>query len=538
MVVFLNSLILAKRHFSDSIWNIATGIIAVIVAAPLLALLIKSFSGFDGALWSHLADTVLFSYLWNSLILVFGVCFVALIFGVGCAWLVVRYEFFGRRWLEWLLLLPLSVPSYIVAYCYTDFFEYGGFVHNLLRDLFGWESPFEVRSLWGAILVMGSVLYPYIYLLSRLAFRLVPRSLYEVCFMHDRSLFFSVGLPICRPAIVGGLALVAMETLADFGTVEFFAVDTLTLGIFNLWFGMNNLVAAAQLSCFSFLFIFILLWVERSCRGDRRFSVSSSSISGGVNFIRHRLFGLRSFLVFLVCIFPLFLGFILPIFILLSFVIGDFSLGDFDLFVIVGNSLLVAFLSSFVIILVSLFLVFVSFYRGGFLVRLFVFVGTGGYAFSGIILAIGVLLLFGFFGNYFNFSVSFIFGGLFLLLFGYVVRFNAVGFSSIYSGVLGLPLHWLSASLILGRGFFRSLFGVGFPLLRGSIFVGFLLCFVDIMKELPIILLLRPFNFDTLATVIYEYAHAELLEFVAVPSLLIILFGLFPIIFVNIFLNR
>ncbi len=190
-----------KYKINAVIWTGASALLALVIAAPILAITAKALQGFDVELWQHLAVTVLPTYLWNSIALVIGVCALSLLFGIGCAWMVVRYEFFARKWLEWLLLLPAAVPAYIVAYCYTDFFEYGGFVQNFLRDLFGWQSSedyvfFEIRSLGGAILVMGSVLYPYIYLLARLAFRSVSVSLYEVASLHNRSLFFSVALPI------------------------------------------------------------------------------------------------------------------------------------------------------------------------------------------------------------------------------------------------------------------------------------------------------------------------------------------------------
>ena len=236
-------------------WSASAVLLCCLILGPIAALVVTAF-GDSGGLWSHLVSTVLPRYVTNTLLLMAGVGVLAICFGVSTAWVVTRYEFPGRPLFEWMLLLPAAIPAYIIAYTYTDFLEYAGPVQSMLRDMFGWRRPAdywfpEIRSLGGAMLVMASVLYPYIYMVTRIAFRLTPASLFEIAIVHNKSQFWLVGLPLARPAIIAGLALVLMEVVSDFGTVEYFAVETITLGIFNVWLGMNNIVAAGRSSIHS-----------------------------------------------------------------------------------------------------------------------------------------------------------------------------------------------------------------------------------------------------------------------------------------------
>ena len=243
-------------------WTLGAFIVASVFLAPIIAVF-SAATGDGSGLWSHLFDSVLPRYISNTLLLMLGVGFVTLIFGVTTAWIVVRYEFPGRRIIEWSLLLPFAVPPYIAAYTYTDFFEYSGPLQGMLREIFKWNNASsywfpEIRSLPGAMLVMGSVLYPYVYVMSRVAFILTPASIYEVGMISRKNIFFKIALPLSRPAIISGLALVCMETISDFGTVEYFSIETLTLGIFNVWLGMNSLPTAAQIASISFISMFLL----------------------------------------------------------------------------------------------------------------------------------------------------------------------------------------------------------------------------------------------------------------------------------------
>ena len=248
----------------------------LLLAGPFVALFVTA-TGDSGGLWSHLMQTVFPRYVGNTLTLMAGVAIISLGFGVTSAWIVARFRFPGDRVLEWMLLLPATVPAYIIAYTYTDLLEYAGPVQGILRDAFGWRSAQdywfpEIRSIGGAMLVMASVLYPYIYLLARTAFRLTPASYFEVARLHNRNFTLTADLALARPAIVAGLALVLMEVISDFGTVDYFAVETLTLGIFNVWLGMNSLTAAAQIAGIAFIFIIGLLYIERTARSRQRFT--------------------------------------------------------------------------------------------------------------------------------------------------------------------------------------------------------------------------------------------------------------------------
>ena len=241
-----------------NVWSVSVVIIALSIISPVLAIFYSAFLG-DTSLWSHLFSTVLPRYIINTLVLMLGVGTLSLIFGITTAWVVTKYNFLGKNIFEWALLLPAAIPAYIIAYTYTDFFEYAGPFQGILRDFFGWKSATEywfpkIRSMEGAILVMSSVLYPYVYLMTRVSFITLPVSFFQTSAIYGRNSFYFVALPLARPGIVAGLALVLMETISDFGTVDYFAIETLSLGVFNVWLGMNSLSGAAQIS--SILFIF------------------------------------------------------------------------------------------------------------------------------------------------------------------------------------------------------------------------------------------------------------------------------------------
>ena len=259
MVALKDAFLEKKLRTWSNPWKLATVALLIAFLSPVVAIVVTA-NGDSAGLWSHLAETVLPRYVLNTITLMMSVGALSLIFGVTSAWIIFRFDFIGRRHIQWILLLPAAIPGYLIAYTYTDFLEYAGPVQVLLRDLMGWQSARdywfpEIRSMSGAALVLGAVLYPYVYVMARTAFLLTPASLFEVSQMMGRGHFWRVGLPLARPAIVAGLALVLMETVSDFGTVEYFAIETLTLGIFNVWLGMNNLTAAAQIATFSFLFI-------------------------------------------------------------------------------------------------------------------------------------------------------------------------------------------------------------------------------------------------------------------------------------------
>ena len=308
-----------KPSWARQSWFIAIMImICLLLILPMASIAITAMGDGEDLLY-HLAETILFRYLSNTIILMLGVGLLALLFGISTAWIISRYEFPGRRWIGWMLLLPAAIPSYIIAYVYTSFLDYAGPVQTLIRSIFGYSNMTqywfpEIRSTGGAIFVMGVVLYPYVYLMTRSGFSQLPARLFEVTLLSGRSLFWVVALPLGRPAIIAGLALVMMEVVADFGTVDFFAVETLSLGIYNVWLGMNNITTAAQLALLAFALVFILLAWERYGRRKNLFHITNRGVSGVP---RQNARGCWRWILPMICLFPVMLGFVLPVGILI-----------------------------------------------------------------------------------------------------------------------------------------------------------------------------------------------------------------------------
>ena len=544
VATFLSHWSRASRPSIDK-WSAAAVILCCFLLGPVAALLLAAF-GDSGGLWGHLVDTVLATYVTNTLLLMGGVGSVAIVFGVSSAWVISRYDFAGRDMLEWMLLLPAAIPAYIIAYCYTDFFEYAGPVQSALRAAFGWQSPRdyffpEIRSVGGAVLVMASVLYPYIYMVTRIAFRLTPASLFEIALVHNKSQFWHVGLPLARPAIVAGLALVMMEVVSDFGTVEYFAVQTITLGIFNVWLGMNNLVAAAQISSVGFLFILGLLGLELYARSRQQY-VSTSRAQNSLAPLPTSTGG--ACVCWALCLIPLSFGFFIPLGVLLRFVLRGDVMADFlAIQPVVVNTMLVAIAAAFFIMLIASVIVLTAAFRAGPKLRKLALMSSTGYAFPGTILAIGVLVYAGYIDHLLRlisggWISSFLIASMGLLMLAYLVRFQAVGYGAMLSGVRRLPENLMSASRVLGHSYGASLRQIILPLLKSSFLAGLMLVFVDIMKELPMTLLLRPFDFETLATHTYQFAKDEMLEQAALPALMIVVTGLVPVILMSAMLRR
>ena len=549
MVTGLFSNLTQRQQIHFNPWIAASLFLSLSYLGPIFAVFLAAL-GDSGGLWSHLFQTVLPRYVTNTLLLMLGVAIVSLVFGVSSAWLVVRYSFFGRPLLQWLLLLPAAVPAYLIAYTYTDFLEYAGPVQKMLRAFFGWQSAREywfpeIRSMGGAMMIMGSVLYPYVYVMARAAFFLTPASLYEVGMLSQRSLFWKIGLPLARPAIAAGLALVLMETISDFGTVEYFAIETLTLGIFNVWLGMNSLTAAAQISAFAFLFIIALLVLEKTARSRRRFTDTTSK---AVSLQPKTITGRYAFLCFFVCSIPIIIGFLIPTAILLGFVFQGYSLELNDVVVDAAiNSLTLATSVGLLVIASAVFLGFVAKFQESKGLEQISALASIGYAFPGTILAVGVVTAGGavdsvMFKVLFNsFGITYegwLTSGVILIVLACVIRFQAIGYGAVTSGLEQLPPNLMDANRILGRGFLHGMRRVIFPLTSLSLMAGGMLVFVDVMKELPITLLLRPFNYETLPTYVYQFAKDELLEEAAFPALIIIATGVLPILFMNSVLNR
>ena len=510
-------------------WSVLVLLIALFLLGPFLAILYET-TGDSGGLWAHLLSTVFPRYVSNTLILMLGVSILSLFFGLSSAWLVARVTFPGDKIFEWLLIIPATVPAYLIAYTYTDFLEFAGPVQAFLRDLFGWQTARdywfpEIRSMGGAILVMSSVLYPYVYLMARTAFRVTPVSLHDAARLHKPASLILLDLGLARPAIIAGLALVLMEVVSDFGTVEYFAIETLTLGIFNVWLGMNNLTAAAQIAGLSFIFILGLLFIELKARSRQRY-FDTTLRANQAKKIRTRV----------------------PVTVLLQFVLEGYSVTDLNNLVLSGlNSLSVALAAAICVMVISVIMVVVVTHKKHRILKMITAISAMGYAFPGVVLAIGIVSFAGVvaagidnflrrvFGQQ---SSGILVGGIGLLIFAYVVRFEAIGYGAVTSGISRVSPDIINANHLMGRRFTNSLVVLTPILLRKSIITGGLLVFVDVMKELPITLILRPFNYETLATYVYQFAKDELLEEAALAGLVIVIVGLGPVLWMNAWQRR
>ena len=525
-------------------WTAATVLVALLVAVPVLGVVALAL-GPSAEIWRHLATTVLPTYALNTLWLMLGVSIGTLAIGVGTAWLVTACAFPGRVVFAWALMTPLAMPAYVIAYVYADLLDYAGPVQVLLRETFGWRLASEywfpeVRSLGGAIPLMSLVLYPYVYLLSRAAFQEQSVCVLEV----SRTLgcgawrsFVKVALPLARPAIAAGLALVLLETLNDFGTVDYFAVNTFTRGIFNVWFGMNSVAGAAQIAVALLVVVLAVLALERAARRKRRYHHTSGRQRP---LPRHELRGARAASAFAACLAPIALGFLLPGLVLAGHAVENYRATLDDAFVtLAANSLFLSAGAAVIAVALSLVLAYGVRLDGRPAVRVAVRVASAGYAVPGAVLAVGVLAPFGWLDNAVdgwmraNLGVStglLLSGTVVALLFGYTVRFLAVSFGTVEAGLAKIRPSMDDAARSLGLTPARTLWRVHVPLMRGSALAAAILVFVDAMKELPMTLVLRPFNVQTLATHVYQYAGDEQLERSALAALAIVAVGLLPVI--------
>ena len=554
----------SSRSLRWDSWTVGTVVVAVLLSLPIWVVLSSIFVD-ARSIWQHLASTVLGTYIGNSLGLMLGVGVGTAAIGVSTAWLVTLCSFPGRRLFESLLLLPLAAPAYILAYTYTNLLDYSGPIQTLLRTGFGWQSAQDywfptVRSIGGAIVMLTLVLYPYVYLLARSAFlnqssRLLEASQNLGCSPWQG--FWRVALPLARPAIVAGLSLALMETLNDFGTVEFFSVPTFTTGIYRTWFGMGERLAASQLAIVLLCFIFGLIALERVSRQQQRYYQNAGQ---GRSAARYGLSGWRSFGAVVVCGLPVILGFLLPVGMLLQLMgIGSSATvsdtrGDSDFpsaggtsSAIVSNtvdrfwefanhSLLLALLTAALAILIAIFLAYSQRLRPT--NRWAIQLATLGYAVPGAVIAVGILVPLGQFDNAvdawsrstFGFSTGLLLSGTIVaLVFAYLVRFLAVGFGAVESSLDRIKPNLDDAARSLGCGTVATLQKIHLPLMRSGLVTGLILVFVDVMKELPATLIVRPFNFDTLAIRVYNLASDERLAEAAAPALAIVLVGLLPV---------
>ncbi len=529
------------RHFivQPSAWQWLTLVVAVLVIVPLSVLL---FAWSDPAwdIWQHLRETLLSRLLLNTLTLVFGVSTGTLLIGISLAWLTGACEFPGRRIFSWSLLLPLAMPTYVLAFVSLGIFDFSGPVQSYLREWFGRGAWFpNMRSAGGVVLVMSLALYPYVYLLTRNAFRTQGKRALEAAQSLGCSPlggFFRVVLPMARPWIAGGAALVLMEALADFGAVSIFNYDTFTTAIYKAWFGFFSLSAAAQLSSLLVAIVFVLVAIEQRLRKRMRFAQSRVAPQAE----RIQLTGGRKWLATAYCASILSIAFLLPALQLVSWSLEIFH-EEFDsrYLELLSHSLILGLIAALLIAVVALLLAYAGRRHQDRITHGLIRTATLGYALPGTVLAVGIFIpiawldnqLIDLSRNLLGLEISRVFQGtILIMILAYMIRFMAAGFKSIDSAMHRVTTNIDEASRLMGLRGLKLLYKVHLPMLRGGIFTALTLAFVDVMKEMPITLMTRPFGWDTLAVKIFELTSEGEWERAALPALTLLLSGLLPIV--------
>lgn len=519
-------------------WSLLLLLILAIVSIPIFTIGLKLFDG-PGESWSHIVKYVLYDYLKNSFLLVLFCSIIVITFGVATAWLVSRFEFPFRKQLEWLLILPLSVPAYIMAYAYAGVFGYSGVFSKFMEVIGINDFRVEFMNIYGLSFVLSISLFPYVYVSCRTFFLAQATNLLEASRMlgiSEFKSFFKLIFPLARPAVIAGLVLVLMEVLNDYGAASYYGVSTFTTGIFRSWFSLGEPETAIYLSAILLIIVFGLILIEKWQRRKLNYTTPKSSKQNYNSRLKPKISNQIWFSV--ICFIPVFLGFILPVIQLLIWVKHTFSkVWNIDFISITLESFGIAFLTASVTVLVALLLLFFTKWNKIELLKSSSKLGILGYAVPGIIIAIGVLIPSLYLDKWLiekNITSKLILNAtLIALVYAYVIRFLAVAYQPLESSSLKIDRSLSDSSKVLGKGNFRTFFKIEFPLIRTGLLSAFILVFIDILKELPLTLIMKPYDVDTLAVKAFEYASDEMVSSAALPSLLIILTALIPAIFLN-----
>ncbi|SMY36721.1 Sulfate transport system permease protein CysW [Photobacterium malacitanum] len=528
-------------------WRISSWLLGSLLVLPIIAIFITAMGNSD-QVFSHLMNTVMSTYALNTLGLVVGTVLLTLVFGLPCAWLMAMCRLPGERILQWALILPLAMPGYIVGYLYTHWFDYAGPIQIWLRERFGWQQVSDywfpdLRSLWGACFVLALVLYPYVYLLVRAAFMEQSNNLLQSARLLGCSpwqSFRRISLPLARPAIAVGVSLVAMEALGDFGTVSYFALNTLTTAVYDTWLGYSNLNAAAKISAIMLLVIFLLISSERFSRRKQKMFQQQC---GNDSHTKYQLTGWKKWLAVGWCWGLVGCAFLLPMLQLVVYAIDYFAQSWTEQFKNYSvNSLMVSLAAAIFAVLLALIVNFYQRLDGRSISTVPMRLASLGYAVPGTVLAIGVMIPLTS-GDHLVNDIArsldlgrpgLIFSGtMFAIIFAFVVRFAAVAIGSIETSLVKIPPSLDMAAKTMGYASTAMLRKVHLPLIRRGCLIAGLLVFIESMKELNAAILLRPFNFETLATYVFNFASDEQLEVAAFPAILLVIVGLIPLVMVN-----
>ena len=516
-------------------WIILPTFLFALFVVPVIWIIFSLFGNYSDN-WVHIYNYTLSGYIYNTVLIIIGTSIGTLIIGVGSAWLVTTYNFTGKKFLEWALLLPFAVPPYILAYTFTGLFDSYGTANNLIRDLFSLPNEFiffpKLRNVYGASIVFSFTLYPYVYLVSRMAFINQSRSMLEVgrtLGYNKFQIFYKLSIPAIRPAIIAGLMLVLMETISDFGAVEHFAVNTFTTGIFSAWFGLYDFHTAKQLAALLLIVVISFLILEKYSRRKSRYSSGSNVFSP---IAAEKLNGFQNIFASLFCFIPVFVGFVLPN-IQLGYWALNYKLDFFnEKFISTAwNTFYLAITAALICAMLAVIINFSIRYKKNKVLNVMSSFLTVGYAVPGLILALGVSQLLVFMDNlifrdYLNFILT---GSIYGLILAFIIKSFALANSTIESGFLRINHKIDDVARSLNTPGWKLLFRIHLPLLTTSFLTSMILVVSEVIKELPASLILRPFNFDTLAVSTYIYAAEERMFDAAAPSIAIVAVGLLPI---------
>lgn len=531
-----------KRDFSQwSIYLIAT---SLFISIPLITILIYLFNG-AGEMWNHILQYFLLDYIKNSVILLIGTGILTSFMGISTAWIITNYNFKFKKIIEWLLFLPLAIPSYITAYAYVGLLGNGGTVILFLKKIGFSIQKIEMMNVYGLIWVLSFSLFPYVYVSAKTIFKSFPNQIKETVTLlgvSNKKYFFSVALPLASPAIIGGLFLVFMEVLNDYGAAKYYGVNTFTTGIFRTWTALEDIQSAIYLSALLVILVLLINFLTTWVRRKKSYTIRINNNPNSQLKLK-KLKGKKKFIYLLILVIPILFGFLLPTAQLIywSYFTAE-SLFSLELIGTSLQSFFVALTATFFIILSALALIYFS--RWNYFKNLSVFkkIATIGYVIPGAIIGIGIIRsnqsVINFFYHTFDLKVGFLFyGSSIILIYAYVFRFLAVAFNPIYANTLKLGKYLHESSYLLGKSKLKTLLKIELPLLKNTIISAFVLVFIDILKELPLTLILKPYHLKTLASKAFEYADDERLPEAAPPALLLIIVIALLMVLLS-FLNR
>ena len=512
--------------------------VILVVITPIITVLSYVFSP-STHLWGHLADNLLLEYLSNTFLILMFVSLISVVLGVSCAWLVTMYQFPGKDIFKWLLIMPIAIPTYVSAYIYAGLVEPSGFLFESAESTIGLGKELynliNLRNIYGVIFILSICLYPYIYLITYSSFKEQSYCAIEVgksLGLNKKELFRKISIPLARPGIIAGLSLVMMETLAEFGTMDYYGVSTFTTGIYRTWFAFDDDTSALHLASILLTFVFILMILEKYSRGRSKYNHSSQKTRPMKPINMSMRNGIYAFLW---CLLIVLLGFIIPIIQLFLWLIDTYSyLFDSEFLEIIINTIIIGSFASVLIVLISIYASYVNRSTSNMYTKFSLKIFSVGYSIPGVVIAVGIIIPITLIDDLqaaiFGSPIFYLSGSFIALVIAYLVRFSTISFNATESGLSKIKNNIDLTAKSFGFSNFMILKNIHIPMMKTTVITALILVFVDIVKELPATLILRPFNFDTLAIHIYELASSEQLSFIASPALMLITIGLIPVI--------